>query len=236
MLQPALTLDVHRYADAPVLAAVAERAVATTLVTVEGRALTEVTLWLRNRAQRYMKVDLPAGASIVSVDVAGMSAKPVECHQLRPSPVATAAPLEMVACDESASRSVSPATVRGTAARLRPLVVASRMWPVPERVRATIERSACNLVVLAGFMRILTREFVEHYAGRLINVHPSLLPSFTGLDTHRRALAEGVRIHGCTVHFVTCDLDHGPIVGFQANAANPHYEPTAASSAISMWP
>jgi hypothetical protein len=75
---PMLKLDVHRFADAPVLAAVAERAVATTLVTVEGRALTEITLWLRNRAQRYMKVDLPPGASIVSVEVAGAPAKPVE--------------------------------------------------------------------------------------------------------------------------------------------------------------
>jgi hypothetical protein len=75
---PVLTLDVTRFADAPVLAAVAERAVATTLVTTEGRALTEITLWLRNRAQSYMKVALPAGASIVSVEVAGMTAKPVE--------------------------------------------------------------------------------------------------------------------------------------------------------------
>ena len=75
---PMLTLDVHRFADAPVVSAVAERAVATTLVTAEGRALTEITIWLRNRAQRYMKVDLPQGASIVSVDVAGTPAKPVE--------------------------------------------------------------------------------------------------------------------------------------------------------------
>ncbi|MHB9118343.1 MAG: phosphoribosylglycinamide formyltransferase [Burkholderiales bacterium] len=69
-----------------------------------------------------------------------------------------------------------------------------------------------DLVVLAGFMRILSDGFVAHYAGRLINIHPSLLPAFTGLDTHRRALAEGVKIHGCTVHFVTPTLDHGPIV------------------------
>jgi carboxypeptidase family protein len=75
---PMLALDVHRYADAPVLSAVAERATVTTLVTVEGRALTEITLWLRNRAQRYMKVDLPQGASIVSVEVDGSPAKPVE--------------------------------------------------------------------------------------------------------------------------------------------------------------
>jgi hypothetical protein len=75
---PALVFDVKRFADAGVLAAVAERAIATTLVTSEGRALTEVTLWLRNRAQSYMKVELPAGASIVSVEVAGAPAKPVE--------------------------------------------------------------------------------------------------------------------------------------------------------------
>ena len=69
-----------------------------------------------------------------------------------------------------------------------------------------------HLVVLAGFMRIFTPEFVEHYYGRLINIHPSLLPSFTGLHTHEKAIAEGVKIHGCTVHFVNSTLDHGPIV------------------------
>ncbi len=68
------------------------------------------------------------------------------------------------------------------------------------------------LVVLAGFMRILTAGFVARYQGRLINIHPSLLPCFTGLDTHARALAAGVKLHGATVHFVTAELDHGPIV------------------------
>lgn len=69
-----------------------------------------------------------------------------------------------------------------------------------------------DLIVLAGFMRILSEPFVDHYQGRLINIHPSLLPAFTGLDTHQRALDEGVKIHGCTVHFVTSQLDHGPII------------------------
>ena len=75
-----------------------------------------------------------------------------------------------------------------------------------------IDAYSPDLVVLAGFMRILGDDFVRHYAGRLLNIHPSLLPAFTGLHTHRRALEAGVRIHGCTVHFVTPRLDHGPIV------------------------
>ena len=77
---------------------------------------------------------------------------------------------------------------------------------------AAIDAYAPDLVVLAGFMRILTAEFVDHYRGRILNIHPSRLPSFTGLHTHRRALAAGVKVHGCSVHFVTPELDHGPIV------------------------
>ena len=69
-----------------------------------------------------------------------------------------------------------------------------------------------DLVLLAGFMRILSESFVERYHGRLLNIHPSLLPAFPGLDTHARALAAGVKLHGCSVHFVTPQLDHGPIV------------------------
>ena len=75
-----------------------------------------------------------------------------------------------------------------------------------------IDKAGADLVVLAGYMRILTKPFVERYAGRLINIHPSLLPMFPGLRTHESALAEGVKIHGCTVHFVTAELDHGPII------------------------
>jgi phosphoribosylglycinamide formyltransferase-1 len=77
---------------------------------------------------------------------------------------------------------------------------------------AVVDAGAPDLVVLAGFLRILGPAFVGRYAGRMLNIHPSLLPLYPGLHTHRRALADGVRIHGCTVHFVTTDLDHGPIV------------------------
>lgn len=75
-----------------------------------------------------------------------------------------------------------------------------------------IDRHRPDLVALAGFMRILTAPFIERFHGQLMNIHPSLLPAFTGLDTHRRALAAGVRIHGCTVHFVTPAVDSGPII------------------------
>jgi phosphoribosylglycinamide formyltransferase-1 len=77
---------------------------------------------------------------------------------------------------------------------------------------AAIDAHQPALVVLAGFMRILTPGFVEHYAGRLLNIHPSLLPAFTGLHTHRRAIEAGCKFAGATVHQVTAELDHGPIL------------------------
>jgi len=95
-------------------------------------------------------------------------------------------------------------------------VVDHRQHPSREAFDATlaaeIDRHSPDLVLLAGFMRILTAGFVQRYAGRMMNIHPSLLPAFTGLDTHERALEAGVKVHGATVHFVTADLDHGPIV------------------------
>jgi phosphoribosylglycinamide formyltransferase 1 len=81
-----------------------------------------------------------------------------------------------------------------------------------------IDAEQPDLVVLAGFMRVLGAECVRHHEGRLINVHPSLLPLYPGLHTHRRALADGARVHGCTVHFVTPEIDRGPII---AQAAVP---------------
>lgn len=95
-------------------------------------------------------------------------------------------------------------------------VVEHRDYPTREAFDAQlaieIDRHAPDLIVLAGFMRILTDAFVERYAGRMINIHPALLPAFTGLDTHARALATGVKVHGCTVHWVTPTLDEGPII------------------------
>ncbi len=77
---------------------------------------------------------------------------------------------------------------------------------------AVIDEYSPDLIVLAGFMRILTPGFVQRYHGRLLNIHPSLLPSFPGLATHQQAIDAGVKFHGATVHFVTPVLDHGPIV------------------------
>jgi len=96
------------------------------------------------------------------------------------------------------------------------LVVEHRNHPDRESFDAAlmeaIDAFQPDFVILAGFMRILTEKFVTHYRKRLINIHPSLLPSYTGLHTHARALEDGVKIHGCTVHFVTPNLDHGPII------------------------
>ncbi|KKJ76612.1 phosphoribosylglycinamide formyltransferase [Kiloniella litopenaei] len=80
-------------------------------------------------------------------------------------------------------------------------------------VTNTLENSDVEFVCLAGFMRLVTKEFVEHWHNRMINIHPALLPLFPGLDTHQRALDEGCKLHGCTVHFVRHEMDSGPIVG-----------------------
>jgi phosphoribosylglycinamide formyltransferase 1 len=89
-----------------------------------------------------------------------------------------------------------------------------------DALAAAIDAHAPDLVVMAGFMRIVSAAFVERYAGRLINIHPSLLPAYPGLHTHRRALADGVRIHGCTAHFVTATVDQGPIIAQGAVAVH----------------
>ena len=85
-------------------------------------------------------------------------------------------------------------------------------------MEAELARHGVEIIALAGFMRVLTPDFVRRWEGRLINIHPSLLPAFPGLDTHARALAAGVRLHGCTVHLVTAGVDEGPII---AQAAVP---------------
>jgi len=96
----------------------------------------------------------------------------------------------------------------------------------------TIDAHAPALIVLAGFMRVLTPSFVERYAGRMINIHPSLLPLFPGLDTHRRALEAGVRVHGATVHFVSADVDGGAIIAQAAVAVLPGVDSAALAARV----
>ena len=121
-------------------------------------------------------------------------------------------PVKAVIGNREDAAGLEIAAKRGVATK----AVAHKDYPTREAfdaaLAAEIDRYAPRLVALAGFMRILTPAFVSRYAGRLMNVHPSLLPAFPGLDTHRRALAAGVKVHGCSVHFVTEQLDHGPII------------------------
>ncbi len=121
-------------------------------------------------------------------------------------------PVSAVISNRSGAGGLEIAARRGIATA----VVEHRRFATREAFDAAlaqeIDRHAPRLVALAGFMRVLTPGFVAHYAGRLVNIHPSLLPEFPGLDTHARALAAGAKRHGCTVHFVTAALDHGPVI------------------------
>ena len=121
-------------------------------------------------------------------------------------------PVSAVISNVADAQGLEFARARGIATR----VVEHRKFASREAFDAALEREveafAPRLVALAGFMRVLGAAFVQRFAGRLLNIHPALLPSFPGLDTHARALAAGVKLHGCTVHFVTAEVDHGPIV------------------------
>ena len=96
-------------------------------------------------------------------------------------------------------------------------------------MQAVLEAQGIDIVCLAGFMRLLTPAFVEHWRGRMINIHPALLPAFKGLDTHKRAIAAGAKIHGATVHFVVPEMDAGPIIAQGAVAV--HTDDTEAALA-----
>ncbi|MBI5783416.1 MAG: phosphoribosylglycinamide formyltransferase [Gammaproteobacteria bacterium] len=110
----------------------------------------------------------------------------------------------------------APAVARARTAGIPVHVVNHRDFPVREQfdqaLMQRIDAHQPRLVVLAGFMRILGKDFIDHYSGRLINIHPSLLPDFPGLNTHARALQSGVKFHGASVHFVTHEVDGGPVI------------------------
>lgn len=117
-------------------------------------------------------------------------------------------------------------------------VVPARDFPDKSAFERALSRSIddCqpDLVVLAGFMRILSDDFVRHYHGRMVNIHPSLLPHYKGLHTHRRALDAGDRFHGCSVHFVTEELDGGPVVLQARIAVRPEDDQTRLSARVQI--
>lgn len=121
-------------------------------------------------------------------------------------------PVSAVISNRADAKGLGTAAARGVATRVVEHRGFSSREAFDAALAAAIDAFEPRLVVLAGFMRILTPQFVARFEGRLLNIHPSLLPAFPGLDTHERALQAGVKIHGCTVHFVTPALDHGPIV------------------------
>jgi len=127
-------------------------------------------------------------------------------------------PVSAVISNRAEAEGLAIAEARGIATRVVEHRGRAAREDFDAALAAEIERFAPRLVALAGFMRVLTPGFVGRYRERLLNIHPSLLPAFPGLHTHERALAAGVKVHGCTVHFVTAELDHGPIV---AQAAVP---------------
>jgi len=99
-------------------------------------------------------------------------------------------------------------------------------------MQAKLDEAGIEMIVLAGFMRVLTEGFVTRWTGRMLNIHPSILPAFPGLDTHARALAAGVRLHGCTVHFVTPGVDEGPVIAQAAVPVLPEDDEDALAARV----
>ena len=123
-----------------------------------------------------------------------------------------AAEIALVVSNRGAARGLDRARAAGIPALHLPAQRGAERAVYDEALAAALAEHALDLLVLAGFMRIFTPAFVERFAGRMLNIHPSLLPKYPGLDTHRRVLESGDRVHGATVHFVTAELDAGPAV------------------------
>jgi phosphoribosylglycinamide formyltransferase-1 len=126
--------------------------------------------------------------------------------------LAAGIPVSAVISNRADAKGLEIAASRGVATQVLDHRGFATREAFDEALAAKIGVHSPRLVALAGFVRLLTPAFVQRFAGRILNIHPSLLPAFQGLDTHARALAAGVRLHGCTVHFVSAELDSGPIV------------------------
>jgi len=141
-------------------------------------------------------------------------------------------PVSAVISNRAEAEGLAVAAARGIATRVVDHRGRAAREDFDAALAAEIERFAPRLVALAGFMRVLTPGFVARYRERLLNIHPSLLPAFPGLHTHERALAAGVKVHGCTVHFVTAELDHGPIVAQAAVPVRPGDDAAALAARV----
>jgi phosphoribosylglycinamide formyltransferase-1 len=122
------------------------------------------------------------------------------------------AEIGLVLSDNASARGLAVAEAEGIATAISDRKALGSRAAFEEDMTRHLEEARIELICLAGFMRLLSAGFVECWHDRLINIHPSLLPAFPGLDTHERALAAGVRLHGCTVHFVRAAMDDGPII------------------------
>jgi phosphoribosylglycinamide formyltransferase 1 len=141
-------------------------------------------------------------------------------------------PVSAVVSNRPEAKGLETAKARG----IRTAVVDHKAFASREAFDAAlaqeVDRHEPKLLALAGFMRVLTPAFVARYAGRMMNIHPSLLPAFPGLHTHEKAIEAGVKLHGCTVHFVTAELDHGPIVIQAAVRVLPDDTPQALAARV----
>jgi phosphoribosylglycinamide formyltransferase 1 len=142
------------------------------------------------------------------------------------------APVSAVISNRADAAGLAIAAARGIATRVVDHRDHGSREDFDAALAGEIERFAPRLVALAGFMRVLTPAFVARHRERLLNIHPSLLPAFPGLHTHERALAAGVKVHGCTVHFVTAELDHGPIVAQAAVPVRPGDDAAALAARV----
>lgn len=137
-----------------------------------------------------------------------------------------------VVSNRSAARGLARARDAGIDALCLPAVPGQQRADYDAALAALLALREPDLLVLAGFMRILSAEFVERYAGRIVNLHPALLPKFPGTDTHRRVLEAGERWHGATVHFVTADLDAGPPIIQYRLAVRPDDTPDSLAARV----
>lgn len=145
---------------------------------------------------------------------------------------AIAAEIVVVVSNRGAARGLERARSAGIPAVHLPAQRGAERSVYDEALSIELAKHSPDLVVLAGFMRIFTPQLVAHFAGRMLNIHPSLLPKYPGLDTHQRALDEGERTHGATVHFVTADLDAGPAVIQYRIAVRPEDTPDSLAARV----